>query len=119
MQKMQKTWVQFLGRENPLEEEMTTHVGTLAWRIPQTEEPSRLQSMGLQTVGHALVDYACTHISNIGRTLDLIYICLFRSVIIKTSIFMLILGDLFLCVRPVISTHPGPDVSIWMERLLG
>ena len=45
---MQETRVQFLGREDPLEKEMATHSGILAWRIPWTEEPSRLQSMGLQ-----------------------------------------------------------------------
>ena len=43
---MQKTWVQFLGREDPLEEEMATHSRILAWRIQWTEEPGRLQSMG-------------------------------------------------------------------------
>ena len=45
-----ETWVQFLGREDPLEKEMATHSGTLAWKIPWTEEPGRLQSMGLQRV---------------------------------------------------------------------
>ena len=45
---MQETQVQFLGWEDPLEEEMATHSGILAWRIPWTEEPGRLQSMGLQ-----------------------------------------------------------------------
>ena len=45
---MQKTQVQFLGQEDPLEKEMATHSSILAWRIPWTEEPSRLQSMGLQ-----------------------------------------------------------------------
>ena len=44
-------WVQSLGREDPLEEEMSTHSSILAWRIPWTEEPGGLQSMGLQTVG--------------------------------------------------------------------
>ena len=44
---MQETRVQFLGREDPLEKEMATHSSILAWRIPWTEEPSRLQSMGL------------------------------------------------------------------------
>ena len=43
---MQKTWVQFLGREDPLEKEMATHLSILAWRIPWTEKPGRLQSMG-------------------------------------------------------------------------
>ena len=45
-------WVQSLGREEPLEEGMATHSRSLAWRIPWTEEPGRLQSMGLQTVTH-------------------------------------------------------------------
>ena len=43
---MWEIWVQFLGREDPLEEEMATHSSTLAWRIPWTEEPGGLQSMG-------------------------------------------------------------------------
>ena len=49
---MWETWVQSLGWENPLEEGMATHFSILAWRIPWTEEPSELQSMGLQRVGH-------------------------------------------------------------------
>ena len=48
---IQETWVRSLGREDPLEKEMATHSGTLAWRIPWTEEPGGLQSMGLQRVG--------------------------------------------------------------------
>ena len=49
---MQKTWVQSLGREDPLEKGMATHSSILAWRIPWTEEPAGLQSIGLQRVGH-------------------------------------------------------------------
>ena len=49
---MQETQVQSLGWEDPLEKEMAAHSGTLAWKIPQTEKPCRLQSMGLQRVGH-------------------------------------------------------------------
>ena len=41
-----------LGQEDPLEKEMATHSGTLAWKSPWTEEPGRLQSMGSQRVGH-------------------------------------------------------------------
>ena len=48
----QEMWVQSLGREDPLEEEMATHSSILAWRIPWTEEPGGLQSMGSQRVGH-------------------------------------------------------------------
>ena len=50
---MQETWVQSLGQEDPLEEEMATHSSILAWRILWTEEPGRLQSTGAQRVGHA------------------------------------------------------------------
>ena len=49
---MQETQVQSLGQEDPLEKEMATHSSTLAWKIPWTEEPGRLQSVGLQRVGH-------------------------------------------------------------------
>ena len=49
---MQETQVQSLGREDPLEKGMATHSRMLAWRIPWTEEPVRLQSMGLKRVGH-------------------------------------------------------------------
>ena len=45
---MQKTWVQSLGREDPLEMEMATHSSILAWRIPWTEEPGGLQLVGSQ-----------------------------------------------------------------------
>ena len=44
---MQETWVQSLGLEDPLEQEMAIYSSTIAWKIPWTEEPGRLQSMGL------------------------------------------------------------------------
>ena len=49
---MRETWVRSPGWEDPLEKEMATHSSTLAWKIPWVEEPGRLQSMGLQRVGH-------------------------------------------------------------------
>ena len=49
---MRETWVQSLGWEDPLEEGMATHSSFLAWRIPWTEEPGGLQSVGLQRVGY-------------------------------------------------------------------
>ena len=49
---VQETQVQSLGWEDPLEKEMATHFSTLAWKIPRTKEPSRLQSMGSERVGH-------------------------------------------------------------------
>ena len=49
---MQETWVRSLGREDSLEKEMAIHSRTIAWKIPWTEEPGSLQSMGSQRVGH-------------------------------------------------------------------
>ena len=49
---MQETWVQSPSREDPLEKGIATHSSILAWRIPWTEEPSGLQSMESQRVGH-------------------------------------------------------------------
>ena len=49
---MQETWVQSLGQEDTLEKEMAIHFSTIAWKIPWTEEPGRLHSMGWQRVGH-------------------------------------------------------------------
>ena len=49
---MRETHVQSLGQEDPLEKETATHSSTLAWKIPWTEEPGRLQSMGSLQVGH-------------------------------------------------------------------
>ena len=51
---MQEIWVQSLGREDPLEQEMAIHSNILAWKIPWTEEPGRQQSMGSQRVRHDL-----------------------------------------------------------------
>ena len=69
---MRETRVRSLGREDPVEKEMATHSSTLAWKIPWTEKPGRLQSMGLQRVGH---DWVTSHthtplkmISEIGDT---------------------------------------------------
>ena len=49
---MRETRVRSLGQEDPLEKEMAIHSSTIAWKIPWTEEAGRLQSMGLQKVGH-------------------------------------------------------------------
>ena len=52
---MQVTWVQSLSQENPLEKGVATHSSILAWKIPWTEEPGSLQSIGLQRVRHIFV----------------------------------------------------------------
>ena len=58
---MQETWVWSLGWEDPLEKEMATHSNILAWKIPWTEEPGRLQSLGSQRVRHDWVTHTHTH----------------------------------------------------------
>ena len=58
---MQETWVWTLGREYP-REKRTSHFSILAWRIPWTKEPGRLQSTGLQRVGHDWSNWACVNI---------------------------------------------------------
>ena len=61
---MQEMWVRSLDQEDLLEKEMATHSSSLAWRIPWTEEPGGLQSMGLQRVGHDRVtEHACLSLS--------------------------------------------------------
>ena len=66
MQEMQETQVQSLSQEDPLEKEMSIHSSILAWRIPWTEEPGGLQSMGLQRVGH---DWVTEHTHCIAKCL--------------------------------------------------
>ena len=51
---MQETWVRSLHWEDPLEKEMTTHSSILAWRIPWSEKPGRLQYLGLHRIRHDL-----------------------------------------------------------------
>ena len=67
---MRETWVQSLGREDLLEKEMATHSSMLAWKIPWMEEPGRLQSMGLQSVGHDWVTHSLTHMCSIWEDRD-------------------------------------------------
>ena len=57
---MRETWVRFLGREDPLEKEMAIHSSTLAWKIPWTENPDRLKSMGLTKSRTRLSDFTFT-----------------------------------------------------------
>ena len=65
---MRGTWVWSLGQEDPLEKEMATHSSTLAWKIPRMGEPSRLQSMGSQSVGH---DWATSLFTLLRYLIDL------------------------------------------------
>ena len=60
---MQETWVQSLGREDPLEKDMATHSSTLAWRIPGTEETGKRPSMGSHRVRHDWSDLAAAAVA--------------------------------------------------------
>ena len=51
IQELQETWVRSLGQEDPLDKEMATHSGILAWEIPWAEEPGRLHSWGFKELG--------------------------------------------------------------------
>ena len=64
---MWETRVQSLGREDLLEKEMATHSSILAWKIPWTEEPGRLQLMGLQGVGHDFFFFFLTYFTLYNR----------------------------------------------------
>ena len=64
---MQETWVQYMSREDPLKEEMTTHSSILAWEIPWSEEPGGLQSMGSQRVRY---DWGTDHHNATTRWAD-------------------------------------------------
>ena len=80
---MWETWVRFLGRESPLEKEMAIHSSTFAWKIPWTEEPHRLQSIGSQRVGHdwATSDSDSDTICNLDAYLFFMSVQFSRSVV--------------------------------------
>ena len=95
---VQETWVQSLGQEDPLEKEMATHSSILAWKIPWTEEPGRLQSMGSQEVGYNLAakpppemcckrnGYSLLHAINFYSA----FLSVNNTDIVKNSVFYLI-----------------------------
>ena len=74
MQETQERQVPSLGQEDPLDEEMAIHSSILAWEIPWTKKPGRLQSMGSQKVRHDRSDLTCTQPDTI--TLDVIRVTL-------------------------------------------
>ena len=66
---MQETWVLSLGWEDPLEKENVTHSSILAWRIPWTEKPGRLQSTGSQRIRQDWLDKAVIHVISLVSSL--------------------------------------------------
>ena len=88
---MRETWVWFLGWEDPLEKEMAIHSRTIAWKIPCTEEPGWLQSMGSQRVGHdwatslRLMIISQLRFTEENIALNIFYICLKETGILLFS----------------------------------
>ena len=82
---MRETWVQFLGQEDLLEKEMATPSSILVWKIPRTEEPGRLQPMGLQRVGHDWTTVSFTIYFTNGD----FFWCLIILFIIMSCLFLL------------------------------
>ena len=81
---MRETWVRFLGQEGSLEKEMAIHSSTLAWKIPWTEEPDRLQSMGSQRVGQT-ERLTFTFIYVVRERLETVTLCDWKQMIIFFS----------------------------------
>ena len=76
---MQETWVRSLGWEDPLEKEMATHSSTLAWKIPRTKEPGRLQSMESQRVQlpNTYVDHMYFLLTSFLGIICMLTLCMF------------------------------------------
>ena len=101
---MQKTWVQSLGREDPLEEGMAVYSSILAWRTSWTEEPGRLQSMRLQRVGHNWATntftFHCSLCSSTSKKAE------------ENTLITFIVGKL-LCLMGKTKKITNPDVDIY------
>ena len=98
---MQETQVQSLAWEDPLEEGMATLCSIFAWRIPRTEEPGGLQSMGSLGVGHDWSDRAHTRVLSLVQMLSQPLRCLIceRFILIALFAFQGVVGE-------IISTYP-------------
>ena len=109
----QETRVQYLNQECSLEEEMATHSSILAWKIPWTEEPCRLQSMGSQRVRH---DLATEHLSVSGS----VCICLSQFIHSSTHgcIHLPIYPSIYLSIRPSIHPLSLPDEHMRMAEII-
>ena len=89
---MRETWVQSLGREHPLEKEMAVHSSTIAWKIPWTEEPGRLQSMGSQSQTRLrdfpFLSFHCLYTPDISLFLKptIAFVVVFHGIIVGTFI---------------------------------
>ena len=102
LQEPQEMQVQSLGHKDPLEEDMTTHSSVLAWRIPLTEEPGGLQSIGFQRVGLDWSDLASTHHIFVHSSVDGLVGCFHGWAIVNTA-----------------AINRGVNVCFWIVVLYG
>ena len=86
---MQETWVRSLGQEDPLEKKMAIHSSTIAWKVPWTEKPGRLQSMGLKKVRH---DWA-TSLSQSLMTTKILIVAIKKKMIIINLYWVVTTGQ--------------------------
>ena len=89
---MREIQVRSLGREDPLEKEMAIHSSTIAWKIPWTEEPGRLQSMGSQRVGH---DWG----TSISLSLSFTFKCFQKAVPVRLDSLTMVY-NIYFCREP-------------------
>ena len=108
-----------LGQEDPLEKEMATHSSILAWEIPWTEEPGRLQSMGLKRVGHNLVTkQQLTRLPLSVVTIFLhIYLCLYTQACIILCNFIPCIGS-YICVNTITIKTQNTDIFLAVQWLI-
>ena len=109
-----ETWVQSLGREDPLEKEMATHSSTLVWKIPWAEELGRLQSLGPQRAGHDftftfMVDLLCCIISSVQQSDMVIYILSFLTLKQRVWETSLVAQWIWVCL---------PTQGTWVQSLV-
>ena len=112
MHKKQEMWVWSLGQEDPLEKEMTTHSSIPAWKIPWIEEPSRLQFMSSQRVGHDWAHTLCCSFAQSGPTL-----CNPMTAACQTSLSLIISQSLakFMSIASVMTSS---HLILWCPLLL-
>ena len=124
---MQETWVRSLGQEDPLEKEMATRSSTLAWKIPWTEEPGRLQSTGWQRVRHGWatsLSLLCTQYSCYYYYWPLVIFCYISSELstspqLPDFMFNLSLVDVYVqyTFLYMLGKFKLKDVICWIEPL--
>ena len=108
---MQETWVPSLSWEDTLEKETATHSSIIAWRIPWTEQPGRLQSTGSQRVGHAWahIGNVCVH-THIDTC---VCICVYKYIHRHVYVCMCVYTHMCtrVCVCVCVSVHADPHTN--------